>query len=441
MLTKEQNERFTETGAGTSMGELLRRYWHPIAATAQIRDNPVMSVRILGEDLTLYRSRSGKLGLIGQRCAHRLVDLKFGFPSEDNDEALVCSYHGWAYDRTGQCVAQPVEDEDSTFKAKVRIPGYPVKELAGLIFAYLGPDPTPELPAWEPMVMEDTLRYIEYGSIACNWVQAQENSSDRYHAEWLHGHYSRYAFERRGIPTDDPQFQSTMRFVDFPTEEYFLDPFKYGHIRRNTNKGGDKTESCWTIGDPLIFPNMNITSAGVRFTMIWRTPTDDHTTMSWFLHGVYPGEGIKVRSQEHIETVEIPMFDDQDQMNNHLTAVQDFMIFFAQGTIVDRTQERLANSDRGVIVWRQSVQQQLEVLENGGEPINVFRDPKMGKLIKVPLICKDDPDRIGSYSLTAEQKYQERSATVNYSVPDLPIVQEMEDAARQGTEAWLAKQR
>ena len=161
MLTKEQNERLTETSAGTPMGKLLRMYWHPIAATAQLRDNPVMSVRILGEDLTLYRSRSGKLGLIGQRCAHRLLDLKFGFPSEDNDEALVCPYHGWAYDRTGQCVTQPVEPEDSNFKDKVRIPGYLVKELAGLIFAYLGPDPTPELPAWEPMVMEDNHRSRE----------------------------------------------------------------------------------------------------------------------------------------------------------------------------------------------------------------------------------------------------------------------------------------
>jgi 5,5'-dehydrodivanillate O-demethylase len=190
VLSKEENERLTQTSAGTPMGDLLRMYWHPIAAAAQLGENPVIPVRILGEDLTLYKSRSGKLGLIGQRCLHRLVDLKYGFPSEDHDEALVCPYHGWAYDRTGQCVAQPAEREGSNFKDKMRIPAYPVKELAGLIFAYLGPDPAPELPAWEPMVMEGTLRYIEYGSIPCNWVQAQENSSDRYHAEWLHGHFS-----------------------------------------------------------------------------------------------------------------------------------------------------------------------------------------------------------------------------------------------------------
>jgi 5,5'-dehydrodivanillate O-demethylase len=441
VLSKEENERLTQTSAGTPMGDLLRMYWHPIAAAAQLGENPVIPVRILGEDLTLYKSRSGKLGLIGQRCLHRLVDLKYGFPSEDHDEALVCPYHGWAYDRTGQCVAQPAEREGSNFKDKMRIPAYPVKELAGLIFAYLGPDPAPELPAWEPMVMEGTLRYIEYGSIPCNWVQAQENSSDRYHAEWLHGHFSKYAFERRGIPEDDPQFVSTMRFVEFPTEEYLVEPFEYGHIRRNTNKGGDKSEGCWTIGDPLIFPNMNITSAGARFTMIWRVPTDDHTTMSWFLYGVYPGEGVEVPPQNHIDTVEIPTFDDQGKENDHLTAVQDFIAFWAQGAIADRTQEHLGKSDRGMIVWRQTLQQQAELLENGGEPINVFRDAEMGKFIKVPLICRDDPDRFGSYSLNAEQKYLKRSATVNFSVSDLPIVQQMEDAAEQATESWIAKHR
>jgi 5,5'-dehydrodivanillate O-demethylase len=441
MLSQEQNARLTETGAGTPMGKLLRMYWHPIAATKQLREYPVMSVRVMGEDLTLYRSRSGKLGLIGRRCAHRLVDLKYGFPSETHDEALVCPYHGWAYDRTGQCVAQPAEPEGSNFKDKVKIPGYPVKELAGLIFAYMGPLPAPELPAWEPMVMGDTLRYIEYGEIPCNWVQAQENSSDRNHAEWLHGHFSKWELSRRGVPNDDPQFQATTRFADFPTDEFFLDPFPYGYIRRNTIKGGDKNEGCWTVGTPLIFPNMNITSSGARFTMIWRTPVDDTRTMSWFLHGVYPGEGVKVPAQNEIETVEIPMYDEKGHANMHLTAVQDHVAFFAQGEIVDRTQERLGYSDRDVIVWRRSLTEQLAVLESGKDPINVFRDPKEAELIKVPLICKDDPNRFGLYSLTAERKYQKRSATVNYSVPDLPIIDILEDYAQKGAEAWLAKHR
>jgi 5,5'-dehydrodivanillate O-demethylase oxygenase subunit len=272
-------------------------------------------------------------------------------------------------------------------------------------------------------------------------VQCQENSSDRKHTRWLHGFYSEHALKRRGVGEDDPQYQSTMRFVDFPTDEFILDPFEYGYVRRNTIKGGDKTEGSWTIGTPLIFPNMNITSSGARFTMIWRTPVDDTTTLSWFLHGVYPGEGIEIPAQNAIETVEIPMYDKNGKMNNHLTAVQDHIAFFAQGEIVDRSKERLGHTDRDVIVWRKSLTEELAVLEAGGEPINVFRDPAAATFIKVPLICKDDPNRFGAYSLTAERKYQKRSSTVNYSVPDLPIVDAMEEAAQRGAEAWLARNR
>jgi 5,5'-dehydrodivanillate O-demethylase len=439
MLTAEQNERLTQTSAGTPMGNLLRQYWHPIAATAQLEKSPVMSVRILGEDLTLFRARNGTLGLVGKRCAHRLVDLKYGFPSPHHDDAIVCPYHGWAYSRTGKCIDQPMEPEGSTFKDKVQIDGYHARELAGMIFAYLGPSPVPELPAWEPMVMADTLRYIEYGTVPCNWVQLQENSPDRKHTQWLHGHFSKWTLNRRGVGEDDPQYQSTMRFVDFPTDEFFMEPFEYGHIRRNTIKGSDKNEGSYTVGTPLIFPNMNITASGARFTMIWRTPVDDVTTMSWFLYGVYPGEGVEIPPQKAIETVEIPTYDKDGNLNDHLTAVQDHIACFAQGAILDRTKERLGATDHDIIVWRKTVMEQLALLEAGGTPMNIFHDPEMGKFIKVPLICKDDPNRFGAWSLTADRKYQKRSATVNYSVPELPIVDEMEAAAEKGAAAWTKR--
>jgi 5,5'-dehydrodivanillate O-demethylase len=114
----------------------MRRYWHPIAVATQLDTNPVRRVRILSEDLTLYRDRQGRLGLIGQRCPHRAVDLQFGIPEP---EGLRCPYHGWMFDSTGQCIEQPLEPPDSTYKDRIRIAGYPVQELGGLIWAY--PDP------------------------------------------------------------------------------------------------------------------------------------------------------------------------------------------------------------------------------------------------------------------------------------------------------------
>ena len=103
MLSVEQNQRLTQVSAGTPMGELLRRYWHPISTTGELHENPVRPVRVMGEDLTLYRDRSGTLGLIGQRCAHRRMDLRWGIPQ---DEGLRCAYHGWTFAADGRCVAQ-----------------------------------------------------------------------------------------------------------------------------------------------------------------------------------------------------------------------------------------------------------------------------------------------------------------------------------------------
>src|SRR5919201_300587 len=151
MLKPEENERLTRVGPGTPMGDLLRRYWQPIAVTGELANNPVKPVRILGEDLTLFRARGGHLGLIGQRCAHRLVDLRCGIPTQDG---LKCAYHGWTYDPTGQCIDQPAESPEHRFKERVRLRSYPVQELGGLVWAYLGPQPPPLIPRWFPLVAE-----------------------------------------------------------------------------------------------------------------------------------------------------------------------------------------------------------------------------------------------------------------------------------------------
>ena len=140
MLTTEENERLTRVGPGTPMGELMRRYWQPIAAAAELDENPVKQVKLLGESLVLYRNLRGGLGLIGDTCPHRSVSMLYGIPE---NEGLRCPYHGWMFDCVGQCVEMPAEAPGSTFPSRVKIEGYPVEELAGLVFAYLGPAPAP----------------------------------------------------------------------------------------------------------------------------------------------------------------------------------------------------------------------------------------------------------------------------------------------------------
>ena len=157
MLTQEQNDRLTQVGPGTPMGELMRRYWIPIRPYAQLLDEKVMAVRILGEALVLFRAKNGDLGLVGEFCPHRMAKLKYGFPDEDG---LRCCYHGWKFDGTGQCTDTPMETPGGTFKDNIKITGYPVKELGGLVWAYMGPSPTPLLPPWSLLVFPNALRQI-----------------------------------------------------------------------------------------------------------------------------------------------------------------------------------------------------------------------------------------------------------------------------------------
>jgi len=132
MLTQEQNERLTRVGPGTPMGELMRRYWHPVAIEAELIEHATKRVRILGESLTLFKDKRGGYGLIAERCPHRLVNLATGIPEEDG---LRCMYHGWKFDASGRCIEQPAEPAGSTFMDKVRVKAYPVEVLGGLVWA------------------------------------------------------------------------------------------------------------------------------------------------------------------------------------------------------------------------------------------------------------------------------------------------------------------
>ena len=171
MLHARENERLTRVGPGTPMGELMRRYWHPIATTGQMADEPTRAIRILCESLVLYKDRSGTLGLIQESCPHRRVNLLYGIPEQ---HGLRCPYHGWLFDESGRCLEMPAEAPDSTFKDRVTALSYPVQELGGLIWAYLGPAPAPLLPRWDLFVQDGLYRDMLGVVLPCNWLQILE---------------------------------------------------------------------------------------------------------------------------------------------------------------------------------------------------------------------------------------------------------------------------
>src|SRR2546421_5920004 len=145
MLTAEQNELLTRVGPGTPAGDLLRRYWHPVAAGCELTDQqPTRFVRVLGEDLVLFKDKSGNVGLIADHCSHRGASLLYGRVEE---RGIACAYHGWLYDTLGNCLETPAEPAGRLFHLTVKHRAYPVQRLAGLYLADLGPLPAPAPPA------------------------------------------------------------------------------------------------------------------------------------------------------------------------------------------------------------------------------------------------------------------------------------------------------
>lgn len=374
MLTQEQNETLTRVGPGTPMGKLLRRYWHPIAASSELEKPGTKKVKLLGEDLVLYRDRSGQLGLLQERCPHRGVSLDYGIPTEDG---LRCYYHGWCFNKHGQCTDQPNEPENSTFKNRIKIKAYPVEELGGLIFAYLGPEPAPLLPRYDLFVRENVIRTIGWAIVPCNWLQIMENSFDPVHLEWLHGHYFEYVFEQQGRPVEEWPITKKHIKIGF-------DRFEYGIIKRRVLEGQTEENEDWSVGHPVVFPNMlRVGDAGAHSFQI-RVPMDDTTTYHIWYTCFVPAEGVEVPKDYPISLYEAPLKDENGKFITDYIDGQDMMAWVTQGEIADRTTERLGTTDKGIIMYRQLLMEQIRKMERGEPLMCEFRDPEKNQYIELP---------------------------------------------------------
>lgn len=373
MLSDKQNRALTEVAAGTGMGELLRRYWMPIAAVAELDDQPTRPVRLLAEDLVLYKDRRGRYGLLDRHCGHRRADLTCG-SVEDN--GLRCHYHGWLWSDTGACLAQPFEEiahPEARFKDRVTIKAYPVEAKAGLLWAYLGPTPAPLVPTWEPFTWANGFVQIVFAEIPCNWFQAQENSIDPVHFEWLHGNWSRVL---RGV--DGPRAPTHLKLA--------FEEFEYGFVYRRVLESQSEASELWAVGRTCLWPNCLFT--GGHFE--WRVPVDDQTTLSvgWFFDRV-PHEAEPFR-QDRIPYWYAPIKDPQTGrfITTHVMN-QDFAAWVGQGPVADRTEEHLGESDRGIIMMRRKMLEQIDVVAGGGEPQAVVRDAEANRCISLPIIARE----------------------------------------------------
>jgi 5,5'-dehydrodivanillate O-demethylase oxygenase subunit len=367
-MNAAQNDRLCRVGPGTPCGNLMRRYWHPIAASSQLADAGTMPIRLLGEDFVLYRDRSGGLGLIEPHCAHRGAGMLFGIPDECG---LRCSYHGWVYDATGQCIEQPFEtfvDPANRYMDRVRLEAHPIEELGGLIWTYFGPEPRPLIPHWEGLVREDVKREIGMAILPCNWLQSLENSGDSPHVVYAHRAFSQYVFEKLGRP------------------DLTRHAFSSGMDGFQPKRPPERSPYGW---GSHMFPY----SGAIADQYQMRVPVDDtHTLHIWYVFYTAENErelGIEVPPQDDPRSipffeVPVPGLDERRQPQWSLldgNSGQDILMWASQGAIYDRTREHLGHGDEQIIRARQLLEEQISIVEEGGDPLNVFRDPAENQCI------------------------------------------------------------
>lgn len=357
MLTQEENDHLTHVGPGTPMGNLLRRYWHPVGTTVDLEQDPVQPVRLLGESLVLFRSEGGDLGLIADRCAHRAISLAYGIPQ---DHGLRCAYHGWTYNAQGQVVDMPFEPACLPLK----IVAYRVEELGGLLWTYMGPEPAPLLPRWDILVRDDLNKHVRITPLACSWLQCMDNSLDPVHFEHLHGAYGNYVMKKLGKP---PMLNVARHLrIDF-------DIFAYGIYKRRLVEGEPEDNTDWTVGHPILFPNILAQGGPDQMSFQIRTPTDDTHTMHYCIDATRPKPGEKLDRNMAVEHTPLT-YDDQGRIFAPYIVRQDEMAWVGQGPITDRTSEHLVTSDKGILLYRRLLLENIEKVERGEDPMAVIRD-------------------------------------------------------------------
>ncbi len=359
------NTTLAQVGAGTPMGELLRRYWHPIGLAADATDTP-SKVRVLGEDLILFRDKGGRPGLVYPHCAHRGTSLYYGKVEE---RGIRCCYHGWLFDVQGHCVEQPCEPELGRARGKVRQPWYPVQEQYGLVWAYLGPaDKKPVLPRYEALERLDEGELLEANDasiggggpaiVPCNWLQHYENLVDPFHVVVLHSTFSGTQFveQMAQMPL------VTWDTVPLGVRTTSIRAMPDGKVFRRISQAGLPTLR--------VIPSPRLGRYGRVESLGWILPIDDHHFRIYVVGRVQEvGELARMRSRMNGK-----LWEELTEAE-HRAMPGDYEAMVSQGAIAHHSEEHLATTDRGIVMLRRLLQQQVDKVQRGEDPAGVSFDP------------------------------------------------------------------
>jgi nitrite reductase/ring-hydroxylating ferredoxin subunit len=362
----KSRKNLVEVSAGTPMGELLRRYWHPIGLSGDANDTP-RQVRVLGEDLIMFRDKTGQPGLVYPHCAHRGTSLYYGKVEE---RGIRCCYHGWLWDTQGHCLEQPCEPQGGKLREKVRQPWYPVQDLYGLVWAYLGPpEKKPVLPRYECLEVLEPGEFLEADDhsiggggpriIPCNWLQHYENLVDPFHVVILHAAFSGTQF----VPA-----MAVMPSVTWDTQAHSV---RTVSIRKLPD--GKTLRRISEAGLPTlrVIPSPRIGRYGMVESLGWVLPIDDHSFRIYVVGRVREkGELHRMRSKLNSKLWE------ELSEEEHRQFPGDYEAMVSQGVIAKHSEEHLASSDRGILLLRRLLLKQLDLIKAGKDPAGVSFDPQ-----------------------------------------------------------------
>ena len=389
MITAEQNRLLTETGPGTPGGKLLRQYWQPIARSVELPPGSApVPVRIMSEDLVLFRDDQGRVGLLGLLCSHRRADLSYG---RIENGGLRCLYHGWLYDIQGRCLDQPAEPEHSNLKCDVKHKAYPCREVSGLIFTYMGEGEPPVLPDYEFLQQDDAHCMLTKTYLECNWLQALEGNIDPSHLSYLHRPVR--PVDARAVPGSNQSADTYYREDTRPALEY--ERTDYGLRVYSVRKAGEREKYVRITN--FIMPNKvaivgNEGRIGQGYQVNWHTPIDDthHLRFDIAFNRVKPfdpstdrkrnmadispeGYPLRNRANRYLQNREEMLTKNYTGMGPNFLIHDAFAVETA-GPIHDRTQEFLGFTDVIIVAARKQLLEGIGAVQQGKSPLHAIRD-------------------------------------------------------------------
>jgi 5,5'-dehydrodivanillate O-demethylase len=376
-MKPSENEELTRVGEDTPAGKMLRRYWHPVGLSADLKDTPKL-VKLLCEELVLFRKPDGSCGLLDSRCPHRGANLAAGYI---HAEGIRCPYHGWLFSAGGQCLDQPCEPQDSKFKNRIQQKSYAVEELGGFVFAYIGPEPRPLLPRLDVLVATNGIRRAKFARhLPVNWLQIADNHMDPTHTAWLH-----QQMEAWQEPPECHFFKSELGTISVAARTGPQPGTRYVREVHFFMPNGMKV--------PLPSGKAGAYDQTSTIRVAWVVPMDDHNTMEWeLIFAPFDRDGNPTVFNSDSDPALYRM-DASVPFNEYITpgassypdygmggatgttylTRQDTHVQASQGTIQPREHEHLANSDRGVILARQVIKECIDSVASGVDPRGTIR--------------------------------------------------------------------